>query len=319
MLFWLIFLIIVGIFALYKGADILVSKASVLAARLGVSTVVIGLSVVALGGVMPELSIGITSSLSGANDLIIGNALGSSVLKVAFVFGIAALIAPISIKSSTLKREFPWLLLSSVVIFFLAFDLLISRTDAVILILLGILFQWFSFKYSKEDKESKIEVKKIPKTSSSVKETIKTSANVLLGLLLIIAGAKLFVDSSLVFAYEFGVSEILVGILIIAIGASIPELIITTLSVAKKEFGVAVGNIIGSNVMNIHLVVGVAALIRPLEINPDLLILDFPMLIIFTMIVSVFFISSNKLSRFEGALLVFGYVLYFIYSIKFWG
>ncbi len=319
MLFWLVLLLIVGVVALFKGADLLIDNASALAAKMGVSTVVVGLSVVALGGIMPELSIGITSSLAHANDLIIGNALGSSILKIGLVFGLAALISPIAVQSSTLKHEFPWLMLASVLIFFLAFDLSISRGDAIILILLGIAFQWFSIRVSQKEMLANLGKARHRERREGALQTGRSWSKIALGLILIIIGAKLFVDSSLAFALEYTISELLVGILVIAFGASIPELVIGIMAAARHQHSLSIGNVIGSNVMNIHLVVGIAALINPLKIHPDLLIFDFPMFIFFTILVSILFKSSHKLSRLEGGLLLAGYAMYFVYSIKFWG
>lgn len=317
--FWLIFLLIIGIAALYKGADLLIDNASSLAAKMGVSTVVVGLSVVALGGVMPELSIGITSSLAHANDLIIGNALGSSIFKIGLVFGLAALISPIAVQSSTLRHEFPWLMLASVLIFFLAFDLTISRGDAIILILVGIAFQWYCIRVSQREMLAELGRARHKERKKEALRAGRSWIKIILGMVLIIIGAKLFVDSSLAFALEYNISELLVGIIIIAIGASIPELVIGIMAASRHQPSLAIGNVIGSNVMNIHLVVGIAALINPLKIHPDLLIFDFPMFIFFTILVSVLFKSSHRLSRLEGGLLLVGYAMYAVYSIKFWG
>ncbi len=318
-MFFVILFLAIGVLALYKGADLLVSYASSLAAKMGVSTAVVGLSVVTLGGIMPELSIGITASLASGTDLIIGNALGSSILKLALVFGLAAIVAPIKIQASTLKHEFPWVMLAAVLIYFLAFDLLISRGDAIILILLGIAFQWYSIRTSHAEMRKTLGKHKHQRRKEEALRTARAWARIALGLILIILGAKLFVDSSLALAEQFHVSELLVGILVIAIGASVPELVVTLVSAVKHQPGIGIGNIIGSNVMNIHLVVGVAALIKPLEIHPDLLIMDFPAFIFAAILVAALFKSHHKLTRFEGAVLVMGYLLYAMYSIKFWG
>lgn len=318
MIFFVILFLVIGLLSLYKGSDLLIRHSSSLAAKFGVSTVVIGLTVITIGSIMPELTIGITSSLSNATDLIIGNAIGSSVLKLGFVFGLAALISPITVQDSTLKHEFPWIMLAAVLIFFLAFDLTISRGDAFILILLGIAFQWYSIRVSQ--KEVLIDIGK-QKVKKRKKEALKTSHSwirIILGFILIIGGAKLFVDSSLSIAQYFGFSQIFVGIVIIAIGSSIPELVVTIMSVVRHQSGLGIGNIIGSNVMNVHLVVGIAALINPIKIHPDLLVFDFPMFIFFAILASVMFKSSHKLSRLEGGVLVVGYLLYLMYSIKLW-
>ncbi|PJC40931.1 MAG: hypothetical protein CO042_01135 [Parcubacteria group bacterium CG_4_9_14_0_2_um_filter_41_8] len=319
MTFFVILFLLIGVLALYKGADLMIDHSSALATKFGVSTVVIGITVITLGSIMPELSIAITSSLSNANDLIIGNALGSSILKLGFIFGLAAIISPISIKESTLKHEFPWIMLASVLIFFLAFDLTISRGDAMLLIALGILFQWYSVKVSQREVLEDIGKHKMKKRKKKAMKSSKAWIKIIIGLLLIIGGAKLFVDSSLAIALWLGVSQLFVGIIIIAIGASIPEFMVTIMSAVRHHPGLGIGNIIGSNVMNVHLVVGIAALIKPLKIHPDLLIFDFPAFIFFAILAAVMFKSSHKLSRFEGGVLVVGYILYFIYSVKFWG
>lgn len=319
MLLWVILLLIVGVFALYKGAQLLVEHASHLAGRLGVSTVVVGLSVVTLGSITPELVIGVTSSLSGANDLILGNALGSSILKVGLIFGIAAFITPLAVQKSTLRHEFPWLMLAAVLAFFLAFDLSVSRVDALILLLLAIIFQWYSVKISRKEVLHRLGKKHIEQGRASLFKNNRHLWRMILGIALIILGAKLFVDSSLYLAPTLGVSEFLIGILVIAFGASLPEIVVTLSAAARHEPSLGIGDIIGSSVMNIFFVVGVAALIRPIAIHPDMLIFDFPTLIFFTILVSLLFKTHHRLSRLEGGVLVAGYILYAIYSIKFWG
>jgi len=313
-----VFFLIIGIVALYKGSDLIIDNSSRLAARLGVSTVVVGLTVVTLGGITPELSIATTSYFSDASDLIIGNVLGSSILKLGLVFGLAAMISPMSIKESTLRREFPWIILASVLIFLLAYDLTIGRLDAVFLIALGIIFQVYSVKVSQREVLEDIGEKKKEKKKKKTLKSYSCWIKIIIGLVLITLGAKLFVSSSLAIATALSVSEILVGIIIVAFGASLPEFVVTIMSAVRHQSGLGIGNIIGSNVMNVHLVAGVAALIRPLKIHPDLIIFDFPMFVFFSVLTAVLFKSSHKLSRFEGGLLVFGYMLYAIFSVKLW-
>lgn len=316
---FVVLFLIIGALALYKGADLVVDYSSQLAAKLGVSTLVIGLTVITLGGIMPELSIGITSSLAKANDLIIGNALGSSILKLGLIFGVAAIISPINIKDSTLKHEFPWVILAAVLIFFLAFDLTISRGDAIILILLGIVFQAYSIHVSQREMLKNIGKQKVASRKKKAMRSPKYWVRIALGVVLIICGAKLFVDSSLAIAQALEIPELFIGIFVIAVGVSIPEFMVAIMSSLRHHPGLGIGNIVGSSVMNVHFVVGIAALIHPLEIRPDLLILDFPMFIFFSILAAVLFKSSHKLSRIEGGVLVAGYFLYLIYNIGFWG
>lgn len=297
----------------------LVDHASHLAAKLGVSTAVVGLSVVALAGVLPEFSIGITSALQGANDLIIGNALGSSILKLGLILGLAAVIYPLVIQTSILRHEIPWLILAAVFIFFLGWDLTISRNDGLMLIILAVAFEWYSIRSSRQDLLQEVGEHRVMLNRRRPLDHNRAWLKIVLGLLLIILGAKLFVDSSLSLAHYWGISQLFAGMLVIAIGTSLPELVVTILSAVRHQSALGIGNIIGSNVMNIFLVVGVTALINPLRIHPDLLVFDFPMLIFFTLLASLMFKSHHRLTRLEGAFLVAGYIFYFVYSVKFWG
>jgi len=318
MLFWHIVLIAIGMLALYKGADLLVHHASNLAAKLGVSTVVVGLTVVTIGTIMPEFTVAITSSIRGANDLILGNALGTTALGLGLILGLAALINPIAIKDSALKHEFPWLMLYAGVIFFLAFDLIISRADAVILLVLAVAFVWYSVKQSQKDILHELGKQRVKARAKKSMKTIQSWGKIILGLLLIIGGAKLFVDSSLGIAQALGASQFIIGFLVVAVGTSLPEMTTVILASFRNTPAVGVGNIIGSVTMNIFLIVGIASLIHPIVIHPDMLIFDFPMILFFTILISFLFKSSHRLSRFEGGILVALYAMYVVYSIKFW-
>jgi len=310
---------VIGIAALWKGADLLISSASSMAAKFGVSTAVVGITVVTLGSIAPELSIAVTSSASSANDLIIGNALGSSILKIGLVLGLAAVVSPLAIQASTLRHEFPWLIAAALLAYLLAFDLTISRADAAFLIVVGIAFQWYSVWVSKREVIEEIGKRKAKKRQHETFRTGYAWLKVLFGIVLVVLGAKFFVASSLTIAQALHIPQLLVGIVIIAMGASVPELVVTVMSSARHVPSLGIGNVIGSNVMNIHLVAGIAALIHPLTIHPDLLRFDFPMFVFFTLLVSVMFKSNHKLSRLEGGVLVVGYMVYLAYSIRLWG
>jgi cation:H+ antiporter len=318
MTFFVILFLIIGVIALWKGADLLVKYASQLSARLGVSTVVVGLTVVTFGTVLPELTVAIFSSLNGANDLIIGNALGTTAFSFGLILGLAALINPIAIKDSTLRHQFPWIGLYAVVLYLLAFDLVISRSDGVILLLLGVAFVWYAFHKSKQEKIQEKGKQKVVHAQKSSLTTSKGWVKIVIGMLLVVGGAKLMIDSSLSIAQTFGASELIIGIIVIAIGTSLPELVTMITASWRHEPAVGVGNVIGSATMNVFAIVGVASVIRPVTIHPDMLIFDFPAMIFFVILISVLFISSHRLTRFEGLLLIASYVGYLVYSIKFW-
>ncbi len=307
-------LLLIGAVGLFKGAGLIVSNASCLAAKLGVSTLVIGSSVVAFGTVLPELTVAVTSSLAGLSDIVVGNALGTTVFNIGIVLGLAAIINPISIQKSVLRHEFPWFLLYAVVIYALSYDLALSRQDGVILLALSVVFVWYSVKFSHREVLSALGAKHsktLPRSCSWPK--------LFLGLALVVLGAKLFVDSAVVLAGKLGVSELLIGILVIAIGTSLPELFTTLMASRHRQAEIGVGNVIGSNTLNVFFILGAAAVIRPITIHPDLYIFDFPMVIFFAILVSLLFKTHHRLSRLEGVFLVIGYIFYFIYSLKFWG
>lgn len=310
MIIWVVILLVIGVAALFKGGDLVLDHSSSLAAKWGVSVVVVGLSILAMSTVMPELTVAVISSFRGANDLIIGNALGTTIFNIGIILGIAALVRPMSIQQGTLRHEVPFFLLYAVVIYFLGYDLTISRPDGIILIALAAVFIWYSVHESHESFVRKF-------GNGNVRA--HSWGYIILGLVLVVLGAKLFVDSALYLAAKFGVSEFLVGILVIAIGTSLPELITTIMASYRHKVEVGVGNVIGSNTLNVFFILGVAALIHPLKIHPDLLIFDFPMVIFFAILVSLMFKTHHRLTRLEGAFLVIGYIFYFIYSIKFWG
>lgn len=319
MIFWTILLLVLGVFALYKGADLVVDNSSTLAARLGISTVAVGVSVVALGTVMPEFTVAVITSINKANDVVLGNALGTTAFSLGLILGLTALINPIAIQKSVLRHEFPWLIIYALLAYLLAFDLLISRADAVILILMAVAFLVYSVRHSHTQVLKEAGKRRMEERASRAEKSSKTYIHMALGVALIIIGAKLFIDAALFFAQSLGISQLLLGILVVTIGTSLPELANSITAAARHEPAVGVGNVIGSATLNVFFILGVASLIHPIAVHPDLLTFDFPMVIFFTILVSVLFTSNHKLSRLEGGALVAGYILYFIYAIKFWG
>lgn len=318
MLFLIIFLFALGLLALCKGADLIVSFSAPAAVRWGVPLAVIGIAVVSFGTVLPELAVVIMAALSGANDLIVGNALGTFIFNLGIVLGIAALRNPLPIQGSILRHEFPWLLLSGAVIYFLSYDLLISRPDAIVLIVLALIFIWYSIRQNREHHAEQAQAH-LSGAISNYHSTARVWIKLIVGLSLLVIGAKLFVGSIIDLSKYLHLGEFLVGVLIVAIGTSLPELATAYLASARRRAGLGIGNIIGASTMNVTWILGVAALINPIKIHPDLLIFDFPAMIFFAIIVLLLFKSNHRLSRLEGAALIALYIGYFIYSLKFWG
>ncbi|MBU2575611.1 calcium/sodium antiporter [Patescibacteria group bacterium] len=319
MTFFIILFLVIGILSLYKGADLLVKHSSSLAAKLGISTMAVGLTVITFGTILPEFTVAIISSINKANDLIIGNALGTTAFCFGFILGLAALINPIAIKDSTLKNQFPWIGLYAVVIYLLAFDLTISRGDGGILLLLGAAFVGYSIYQSRKERIEEIGKRAVKRSQKKALKTAFSWIKIILGILLIIGGAKLLIDSSLAIVSHLGASELIIGIVVIAIGTSLPEFVTMITASFKDRPAVGIGNVIGGATMNVFAIVGIASVIDPIKIHPDMLVFDFPAVIFFVILISVLFASSHKLTRFEGALLIAGYIGYLVYSIKFWG
>jgi cation:H+ antiporter len=266
-------LFIIGFVLLIKGADYLVSGASSLAYRLGVAPLVVGLTIVAFGTSAPELIVNLFASFNGSADIAIGNILGSNIVNILVILGISAIIYPMNVQKSTAWKEIPFALLAVVVVAFLASDALIdgasasflSRIDGLILLSFFVIFLYYIFGISKQS------------TTETDEKPIEMSIGrsgllVLVGLTGLAIGGKWIVDGSTVFAQSLGVSEALIGLTIVAIGTSLPELATSVVAAYKKNSDIAIGNIVGSNIFNIFWILGISAFITPLPFAPTMTI-----------------------------------------------
>lgn len=307
-------LIIVGFVALIFGANWLVDGASGLAKKHNVSDLVIGLTIVAFGTSAPELVVNTVASVDGYSDIIVGNIIGSNNFNLFLILGIAALIYPIVVHSSTAKREIPLSLIVAVVLFALANDFflhansVISRLDGIILLLAFFGFIYYIFKQMKTEKPQEISV--------AHKSNFHIWKMIVLGLAGLIIGGKLVVDYSVDIAADLGVSQKIIGLTIVAAGTSLPELMTSVVAALKKNSDIAIGNVIGSNIFNILLIIGVSAIINPIAYNQDFN-LDFTLLIGGTafLILALFTGKKGKLGRWEAAVLVAFYLFYMIYLV----
>ncbi len=267
MILALLFLV-VGLALLVKGADWLVDGASSLAKRIGISDLSIGLTVVAFGTSMPELVVNITSSLSGATDIAIGNVVGSNTANILLILGVAALITNISVQTSTVWKEIPFALLASVVLYFMANDALLdggiaelTRSEGLVLISFFFIFLWYIAGMRKADPPGQDEGVRIRGFWASC-------GFVVAGLTLLVGGGKLTVDGAVTIAKALGVSQALIGFTIVAVGTSLPEFATSVVAARKGRADIAVGNIVGSNIFNIFWILGVSAVIAPLPFQP---------------------------------------------------
>ena len=316
-----VLLLLVGLALLTKGADWLVDGASDFARYLKVSPILVGLTVVALGTSLPEFVVTLFAALSGSPDLAFGNVIGSNITNIGLIIGIAALLYPLTVKSTTLIYEFPFLLISSFLLLLLANDsyifgratFSIGGLDGFLFVGMLGLFLWYVFSSAKNQKNGTL---KMFKNTYTHKNTLQRNLIFIVGgALLLVVGSRLFVQSASLLARLWGVSEGIIGLTIVSIGTSLPELFTSVVAAFKKEGDIAIGNIVGSNIFNILLVLGTVSLIQPITINPDLLFKDGVIMIVFS-IAFIFFATVDKnIKRWEGGLLVLGYLVYMAYLV----
>ncbi len=310
------FLLVVGFVLLVKGADFFLTGASALGAKFKLPQIVIGLTIVAFGTSLPELFINVIGSVHKNNDIILGNIIGSNIFNILIILGISSLIYPIRAKRSTVLKEVPFVVLTSILLLVLANDELfgersstISRGDGVVLIIGFLYFMRYLYKLSKKEScEDEI---------VCVKSEVKIGFYIAFGLAGLIIGGNFVVNSATEIARFFGVSDKIIALTIIAIGTGLPELATSIMAVLRKNSSIAIGNIVGSNIFNTLLVVGTSVIIHPVSFNMNLYLPDFLMMIfasIILLIVLLFFKVSTIKKR-EGVAMILFYVLYMLFSL----
>lgn len=310
-------LIIVGFLGLIFGANWLVDGASSLAIKNKIPNLIIGLTIVALGTSAPELVVNSIASLNGFSDIVMANVIGSNNFNLFITLGIAGLIYPITVQSSTAWREIPFSLLITIILFFLAQDFFvnqnseISRIDGTILLLVFLGFLYYMFRQMKTEK---VELEEVTHTNSS---NLKIWSLILIGFVGLVIGGKLVVDNSIEVATELGLSQKIIGITIIAAGTSLPELVTSIVAAFKKNSDIAIGNVIGSNIFNILLILSISSLISPIKyddiFNQDLLILMAGTVFV---IIAMFTGKKKKLDKWEALILVTSYSAYTTYLVS---
>lgn len=311
-------LFFVGFAALIKGADLLVDGASSLARRLGVSALVVGLTIVAFGTSTPELIVNIFASIKGNTDIAIGNILGSNIANILLILGISAVIYPLAVKKGTVWKEIPFAFLAVIVLALMVNDAFIdnglfsglTRIDGFILISFFIIFLYYVFGISKAEPADAVE------TTPLIHSLWRSSLMVGGGLVGLVVGGKWIVDGAVAIATGLGVSEALIGLTVVAVGTSLPELATSAVAAYKKDVDIAVGNIVGSNIFNIFWVLGVSAVIRPLPFSQTLMSDVFITVIAtFLLFASLFIGKRHILERWQGIgfiVLYVGYVTYLV-------
>jgi len=315
-------LIAVGFLLLIKGADFLVNGASSLAKRFNVSDIAIGLTVVAMGTSAPELVVNLISGAKGANDVVFGNIIGSNIFNMFLILGISAVIYPITVQKNALWKEIPYSLLATVVLFLLVNDMMLfdaesnsaSTIDGVILLVMFLVFLGYVFNNMTRSGDGD-DVVTEELEEIEVYSNVKTTLMVLSGIVGLGFGGNLIVEHAIEIAKIFGVSEKLIGLTILAAGTSLPELATTAVAAFHKKSDLAIGNIIGSNIFNILLVLGATAVVHgPLDFDA-MLNMDLYMVMLGTIMLFIFMFTLNsfKLDRSEGGLYLVGFVAYMVF------
>lgn len=302
--------LVLGLIILLAGGKYLVDGASGIAARFGLSPGLIGLTVVAFGTSAPELLVSVNAALKGNSEIAIGNVVGSNIANISLVLGISAVLYPIAIYKSVLKLDYLATLLSSMLFFLLAFNGIISRVEGIGLFILLLLLNWYFFR-----KISPTEEKDISEEGIQKRKPIAISLVFLVfGILGLYFGSDMFVDNAVEISKIFGVSERIVGITVIAIGTSLPEMVTSIIAAIKKETDIAIGNILGSNIMNILAIIGITSIISPVPVADVFLKQDFIWMLGITLLLFPLLRSKLRISRWEGLilLLVYGAYIYVI-------
>ena len=348
-----IVLLVLGVIIVLKGADWLTDGAVNIATRFGVSQMVIGLTIVAMGTSMPEFCVSMVSALKGTPDLAVGNVVGSNTLNTLLIVGCSALVAPIMVKRSSVKRDIPFAVVASLLMLLFFLDGAIGRVDAAVLFAGFCLFMFVTLKYAKttegpaaavatsgaatttgiseastsqasssEASSSETSAPEASSSETSASEASQASGTSMLkavvmlvvGLLCLIAGSNMFVDNASFVASSLGVSDAVIGLTIVAGGTSMPELATSMVSAKKGNSDIAIGNVIGSNVFNILMIIGITGLVKPMHIA-GITTLDLIMMLASMLLMWFFCRTTYKVKRWEGAVLTIIYLAYLTWLI----
>jgi len=301
-------LLIVGFILLIKGSDFFVDGSSNIASILKIPTLIVGLTIVAFGTSAPEAAVSITSSLSGNNALAVSNVIGSNLFNMMLIIGLCALLRELKIGRDVLNKDLPFLVVITAILSgFIIIGWSISRVEGIILFLLIIGYVSYLVYSAKNTKEAQIVEK--PKMS-----LLRSIIYIVGGVAGIIIGADFVVDSASYIAMAFGMSETLVGLTIVAIGTSLPELVTSLTALKKEENQLIIGNVIGSNIFNILFVLGASSIISPITINPNMIV-DIALMLGVTILFFIFGKTQDKYDKKEGFILVALFIAYMAFAI----
>lgn len=305
--------LLLGFVIIIKGSDMLVDGSVNLAKFLKIPTLVIGLTIVAIATGVPEIAISISSSLKGSNGLLLGNLLGSNIFNILFILGLIAIIKPLHIKKEIILKNYAFALLSCLVLFIISYDIyfgdslvnLITRTEGILLLCFAGIFLYSTVLEATLDKNIKVEKGKF---------SFKDILYIVVGIVLIGLSAEVIVNSAVNISKWLEIGEDLIGLTIIAVGTNLPELVTSIVAVRKGEVDIAIGNLVGTNIYNIFLILGLAATINPIVISSNAFI-DIIVLAITSFIVYIFIQHKKDINRKEGIIMILLYIIYIVYVV----
>lgn len=306
-----VLLLIFGIVVVLKSADWLTNGTVGLATKLGISQIVIGLTIVAIGTSMPEFFVSIVSAIKGTPDLAVGNIVGSNIFNVLLIVGVAATVAPIAIQRATVRRDIPIAIVASIMLTFMMLDDNISRIDALILFAAFIAFIWITLRNSKNDANEK------DASTEKVIPTWKSVLFIIFGLVGLVLGSNIFVDNASSLAHGWGISDAVIGLTIVAGGTSLPELATSAVAARKGDSGIAIGNVLGSNVFNILMILGLTGIISPMHIQ-NITYIDMAVMVISMALFWLFSFTKLRVERWEGCVLIacfLGYITWLVSNV----
>lgn len=307
-------ILLFGFFFLIKGADIFVNGASSIARKFNVPSMIIGLTIVALGTSAPEAAVSITSSLAGQNDMSVANVVGSNLFNILIVLGISSIFRTLPVQSNTIKKDTPFLIIVSILLLIFSFNLKINRIEGTTLLIIFIGFIMYTIKSALHSKATSVIDEEVNELSSKEMSLLKTILISIIGIIGIVIGGDMVVNSASSIATSFGMSATLVGLTIVAIGTSLPEFVTSIIAVRKGETEIAIGNVIGSNIFNILLILGLASSISPIKISIFAFI-DELFMVLITTLLYLFMRKDSQISKKQGYILVMLYIAYITYSI----
>ncbi|MGO1190364.1 calcium/sodium antiporter [Vibrio casei] len=314
-------LLVIGLALLVWSADKLVYGSAAVAKNMGISPLVIGMTILAMGSSAPEMMVSATAALEGKTDTAIGNVLGSNIANIALILGITAMVKPLSISSSILRRELPLMIIVTVIAGALLWDNYLGFNEGLLLIALFVAFIFVMLRISKQEKNNQDVL--IEQQESEIPDGVSNKKAifwVIVGLILLPVAADLLVDNAVIIAKYFGMSDLVIGLTIIAIGTSLPELAASLAGVLKGEDDMAVGNIIGSNIFNILAVMGIPALLHPSLLSEDAMNRDFWVMLGISLLLVIMALGKSRIiNRIEGGVLFLcflSYIGYLFYNIS---